>query len=181
MMNEQPPQFEPAIIRSVHIATFVSGFVACLAVALAGAFWIIAWSAFFGGSAPEYQSELTPFFVFQSGASLTFIFSFFSWIGVFVTLPATWLIIGILSVSFSAERTPSPTRKFYFVGCSATSITIFLVTLTALLHLFSESPTIWLSGIAGSALSSFLVGIPSGLITTFVYRRILCPPPHSPT
>ena len=180
-MSQSPqPQFERPLIQRAHIAVLLSGIFASFAVAFIAFIWISIWTGLTGGgAAPHYQAELDASYVFWSAASITFFISGMNWYGFVVVIPATWLILGLLSIAFKAESKPTPARKFYIVGAVTTCLVIFLVIqLTTAPYLSTGDPAIVISALSGSAIASCMVGIPAGLSITFVYRVILRPPAY---
>ena len=180
-MNQSPqPEFERPLIRRAHIAVLLSGIFASFAVAFIAFIWISIWTGLTGGgAAPDYQAELDASYVFWSAASITFFISGMNWYGFVVVIPATWLIVGLLSIAFKAESKPTPARKFYIVGAVITCLAIFLVIqLATAPYLSTGDPAIVISALSGSAIASCMVGVPAGLLITFVYRKLLSPPAY---
>ncbi len=178
MSQSQQPEFEPPLIRRAHVAVFISGIFASLAVTFIALLWMLIWSALTGsGAAPPYQADLDASYTFWSAASVTFFLSGMNLYGLIVVIPAGWFILGLLSIIFKAENKPSPTSMFYIVGALTTSLIIFLVSQVAnASYLSTGDPSITISALGGSLTASCLVGVPASILITFVYRKILRPP-----
>lgn len=177
-MNEnKQPEFEPPLLRRAHLAVFFGAIIACASVAIIGMLGLWIWSIVSGGgSAPTYQSALDASYVFLSTLAATIFISAFNWYLFFVVIPISWIAIGFLSVIFKAEKRPQPARKFYLAGISATTLAIFLVSITGLLPYAATDYL--LVAVCGAAVAALAVGIPAGFLTMFAYRVILRPPTY---